>query len=321
MRTRWVRIGSTARRRGASSGRAGTDEWQIRNELTPVLAEVCAEVGFDHRGATLLRYVRNAVFRLTAHPVVVRIALSPIMRERAPKVVAVARWLAAHGMPAVRLLDGFEQPVLVGGHVATFWHDVPELGPPPAGGDLARLLRRLHDLPPPAHPLPAWDPLTTVRAALNAATAEAIPLADRDFLHHRCDDVESLLAGLRYELPLGPIHGDAWLGNLLAGPHGPVLCDFDSAGFGPREWDLTPMAVGRLRLGFAPKVYRDFVAGYGFDVMRWPGFDILRQVRELKRVTGALAILDGNPVARAEFTHRMRSLRTGQRDAKWQPYR
>jgi hypothetical protein len=133
--------------------------------------------------------------------------------------------------------------------------------------------------------------------------------------------VEASLAGLRYDLPAGPIHGDAWLGNLLAGPHGAVLCDFDSTCIGPREWDLTPMAVGRLRLGFAPQVYGDFVAGYGYDVMDWPGFDVLRQVRELKRVTGALPILEGNPVARAEFAHRLRTLRTGRRDARWRPYR
>jgi len=319
MRTGGAQAGPMADGHGAGGHGAGTDERQVRDELMPVLALVCAEVGMDHAGATLLRYIRNAVFRLAAHPVVVRIALAPTVRDRAPKVVAVARWLASHDVPAVRLLDGFEQPVLAGEHVATFWHDVPEVGPPPTGGDLAGLLRRVHELPAPADPLPAWQPMTTVRAALAEATA--IPLADLDFLQHRCDAVEASLAGLSYELPAGPIHGDAWLGNLLAGPDGPVLCDFDSTCTGPREWDLTPMAVGRLRQGFAPQVYADFAAGYGYDIIRWTGFDVLRQVRELKRVTGPLRILDGNAVARAEFAHRLRTLRTDDHEARWLPYR
>ncbi|HEY3262527.1 MAG TPA: aminoglycoside phosphotransferase family protein [Pseudonocardiaceae bacterium] len=306
---------------GPSTGARGpgTDERQIRDELLPVLALVCAKVGLDHRGATLMRYVRNAVFRLAAHPVVVRIAIAPAVRERAQRTVAVARWLASHDVPAVRLLDGFGQPVLAGGHLATFWHDVPEVGPPPTGADLARLLRRLHELPAPADPLPPWQPVASLRAALAESTA--MPLADLDFMLRRCDAVEAALASLSYQLPPGPIHGDAWLGNLLAGPDGPVLCDFDSACIGPREWDLTPMAVGRLRRSVPPKVYRAFIAGYGVDVMRWPGFDVLREVRELKRVAGALPILDSNPAANAEFTHRLRTLRAGDHEARWRPYR
>jgi len=297
---------------------AGTDERQVREELVPVLAAVCAGAGLDHRGATLLRYIRNAVFQLAAHPVVVRIALAPVVRERAGKVVAVARWLAEHRMPAVRLLDGVEQPLAVGEHVATFWQYVPPAGAAPTGSDLAVLLSRLHQLPPPAESLPVWDPLATVHAAVDGSGS--ISAADRDFLHRSCHAVAARLAGLNYQLPVGPIHGDAWLGNLLPARDGPVLCDFDSACTGPREWDLTPMAVGQLRLGFPPQEYRDFVAGYGFDVMTWPGFEVLRQVRELKRVTGALPILDGNPRARAEFKHRLRSLRTGEHRARWRPY-
>lgn len=298
--------------------RAGTDERQVREELLPALAAVCAAAGLDYRGATLLRYVRNAVFQLARHPVVVRIALAPLVRARVAKTVAVARWLAANGMPAVRLLDGVEQPLVAAGHIATFWRYEPSVGAGPTGADLARLLRRFHALAPPDEPLPQWDPLVTVRAAVEHAAG--IADADRDFLHRSCQAVQERLVGLPYVLPPGPIHGDAWLGNVLPAREGPLLCDFDSAGVGPREWDLTPMAVGRLRLGVPAGAYREFVAAYGFDVMHWPGFEPLRQVRELKRVTGALPILDGNPQVRAEFTHRLRTLRTGERGARWRPY-
>lgn len=298
---------------------AGTDERHIRDALVPVLAEVCAKVGLDHRGATLLRYVGNAVFRLQAHPVIVRIVLAPSLRHRVPKVVAVANWLAESGVPAVRLLDGVEQPVRAGDHLATLWDEVPATGPVPTGRDLAGLLRRFHELGPPAFELPRWEPLAIVLGRLR--DAQDIDPADRAFLEQRCAQAQAALAALRYELPAGPVHGDAYLGNLIPGPNGPVLCDFDSTCLGPREWDLTPMAVGQLRLGHPPEQYREFAEHYGFDVASWPGFPVLREVRELKMVAGALPVLAGNPLVKAEFTRRLRSLRDGVDEAGWVPYR
>lgn len=298
--------------------RAGTDERHIRETLTPVLAAVCGQAGFDCSDATLIRYIGNAVFRLRRSPVVVRIVLAPALRHRVPKVVAVARWLAAHDLPAVRLVDGIEQPVEVDGHVATFWREVPAVGPPPTGTDLARLLKRLHALPQPWFELPEWGPLAIVRGRL--ADADGIDDEVREFLVRQCETVEQALESLEYVLPPGPIHGDAWLGNLIPGPDGPVLCDFDSACRGPREWDLTPMGVGQVRLGHPPQRYLDFAATYGFDVMSWSGFAVLRQVRELKMVAGALPVLGGNPLARAEFVRRLRALRDEEPDARWEPY-
>ena len=298
---------------------AGTDERHIRDTLIPVLAEVCARAGLDHEGATLLRYVGNAVFRLKSHPVVVRIVLAPSLRHRVPKVVAVAGWLADGGVPAVRLLDGVVQPLHAGDHLATLWHEVPVTTAQPGGGDLARLLLQFHRLAPPDFDLPGWDPLGIVRGRLN--DAEDLEAGDRDFLRRRCDEVELALASLVYLLPPGPVHGDAHLGNLIPGPDGPILCDFDSTCFGPREWDLTPMAVGRLRLGHPPEHYRSFVETYGFDVTSWPGFTVLRQVRELKMVAGALPVLGGNRVVKAEFTRRIQSLRDGGEAGHWSPYR
>jgi len=298
---------------------AGTDKRHIRETLVPVLAEVCAQAGFDHEGATLLRYVGNAVFRLRADPVIIRIVLAPSLRHRVGKVVAVARWLAKDDVPAVRLLDGFEQPLRVGEHLATLWQNVPATGPPPTGVDLARLLRRFHELTPPSFELPSWEPMTVVRGRLR--DAQGIDLADRAFLERRCGEIEVALHSLEYHLPPGPVHGDAYLGNLIPGPDGPVLCDFDSTCVGPREWDLTPLAVGQLRLGHPPEQYRSFAEQYGFDVTAWPGFSVLRQVRELKMVSGALPVLGGNPMVKAEFMRRIRSLRDGVDAAGWAPYR
>jgi len=296
-----------------------TDGRFTREELLRALAQVCARAGLDPTGARLLRFTNNAVFRLATRPVVVRIVGSRTLRHRVDKVVAVASWLAEHDVPAVRLLPGVEQPVWVGEHVATLWQAVSVVDRRLTGGDLARLLRRLHALPAPPFPLPTWDPLDDVRRRL--ADAEELDPDDQEFLQNRCAELEAELAGLCPSLPWGPVHGDAHLGNLIPSPSGPVLCDFDSTCVGPREWDLIPVAVGRLRMGQPADWYRELAREYGFDVIRWPGFGVLRQIREIKLVTSALPIVRSNPAVRPELQRRLRSFRAGDSSARWSPFR
>ncbi|MCP2260570.1 Phosphotransferase enzyme family protein [Streptoalloteichus tenebrarius] len=309
------RAGRSVRRgrRGARRARFG------RAELAAVLARVCAVAGLDPEDATLLRVTNNAVFRLARQPVVVRVVASRALRHRVAKVVRVAEWLAQHDVPAVRLWGGVPQPVRVGPHRATLWHAVPEVGDRPTGVDLARLLRRLHALPPPPFPLPHWEPLDDVRRRLADAEEELDP-DDRAFLEQRCAEVAAELAGLEWVFPRGPVHGDAHLGNLIPGPDGPVLCDFDSTCHGPREWDLTPVAVGQLRFRRS-SAHEELAAAYGFDVMRWSGFPVLRAVRELKLVTSVLPVLRSNPGVAAELRLRLRSFRSGDTSVRWTPYR
>jgi len=288
-----------------------------RPKLALALAEICAAAGLDPRGARLVRFVNNGVFQLREHPVMVRIVLAPSFSYRAVNVVEAARLLAEHDVPAVRLLPGVPQPIRVGGHLATLWQEVPAAGPPPDGADLGGLLRQVHSLPVPST-LPEWRPMEDVRRRL--ADAEELDAADRAFLEQRCDDVEDRLGRLEFALPRSVVHGDAHLGNLIPGPDGPVLCDLDSLCVGPPEWDLTPMAVGMLRLGAPPERYRALAEVYGFDVTAWPGFQVLRDLRELKITVSVLPILRSNPGVREQLRSRLRSMREGDAAAQWQPY-
>ena len=68
----------------------------------------------------------NAVYRLTA-PVIVRISRIGGDVDHARRTVAVARWLESIIYPAVRVLD-VDQPVVVDGHVVTFWEAVSDDG-------------------------------------------------------------------------------------------------------------------------------------------------------------------------------------------------
>jgi aminoglycoside phosphotransferase (APT) family kinase protein len=289
-----------------------------RPKLAIALAEICSAVGLDPRGARLIRFVNNGVFLLREAPVVVRIVLSPSFSYRAVNVVEAARWLDEHGVPAVRLLPGVEQPVRVGEHMATLWEAVPEIGPPLSGHDLGEVLRQVHSLPEPPS-LPCWNPVEELRRRL--CDAEELDPDDRYFLEERCEDVERRLSELRFALPTSVVHGDAHIGNLISGPDGPVLCDLDSLCAGPPEWDLTPVAVGWMRMGHSAQRHRQLAESYGFDVTRWSGFEVLRDLRELKITAGVLPILRSNPRIRDELHRRLRSMRNGDVTAQWAPYR
>lgn len=290
-----------------------------RDRLADVLACVCARAGLDPRGARLLKFTNNAVFQLAADPVVVRIVGSRALRHRVSKVVGFANWLAAYEVPAIRLCQGIEQPMTVGEHLATLWQTERGIGRKPNGRDLARLLRQLHELPFPPFGLPEWAPLDDVRSRIG--DAEELTTGDRRFLESRCDELQSALDELRFELDLRVLHGDAHLGNLIRGRHGPVLCDFDSSCVGPPEWDLITVPVGVHRFGHPRSRQRHLVAGYGFDVTRSACYEVLRDVRELKLTTSVLPIVRSNPEVRDELFRRLRDLRRGDRDARWANFR
>ncbi|MFI5611227.1 phosphotransferase family protein [Amycolatopsis sp. NPDC051903] len=282
-----------------------------------VLTETCALLGLDPTAARLLRFTNNAVYALASAPVVVRIVGSTRLRHRVDTVVRVARHFAHHDVPAIRLLEGVDQPLAVGPHLVTVWHEVPSAGPPAGPADLAGLLRRVHALPPPEG-LVEWEPFDAVRARVS--DAEELADGDREFLLERCAEVEAQLATLEFPLAKGFVHGDAYPGNVISGRDGPVLCDFDSSCVGPPEWDLTPLAVGRERFGDRPSRYLRFSRAYGFDVTAWPGFAVLRAVRELKLTTSVLPILRSHPRVRPELHRRLDDLRHGRTNVTWTRY-
>jgi aminoglycoside phosphotransferase (APT) family kinase protein len=289
------------------------------------LHEMCVRAGLDDTGATIVKRTVNAVYRLPRAGAIVRICGSAAMIHRVGKVIRVARWLAEHHAPAVRLMPAVPTPISAAGFVATIWVDVtpaggPPGGPPPTTTDLAAALRVLHTMSPPETPLPPWDPLDDVRRRL--MDAEGLVASDRRFLERLTDRVAADLHTVRYELPPAVIHGDAHLGNLIRATDGPVLmCDFDATCLGPAEWDLIPVAVGRLRFGHAPGAHLGLARAYGFDVTTWDGFAVLRAVRELKLVTSVVPVLASSATVAAQFRVRLDSLRTGDTDGRWSPYR
>lgn len=291
--------------------------------IETVTRAVAHAVGLDATGWRLVKFTNNAVVRLPASKAVVRIAGSDAVGRRVPVVLAAAEVYAAAGVPAVRLHPRAPAAVHVLGHVATVWVDGrDERAASPDAAALAAALRRVHAIDGVPPQIPRWDPVASIRrriAAADGAGEEALA-----FLAAQCDAVAPLVAALADVpplLPAGLLHGDAFVGNLVPSRPVPLLCDFDATAVGPREWDLTPVAVGAARMDYADGGgYAAFCAAYGVDVTQWAGFATLRRVRELQLVTSVLPALTANPALRPQWEHRLRTLREGETSVRWAPY-
>ncbi|GAA4236340.1 hypothetical protein FHR32_000692 [Streptosporangium album] len=293
-------------------------EGSVLTRAVVALSHACREVGLDSSGAVLLRDFANIVYHLPAQGVVVRLtqATTPGRFDRLTTSIRVTRWLAEQGFPTVRPLN-VGQPVVAEGFLATFWRHEEHIGPPPDPAQLGPLLRRLHDLPPVPFELPTHDPFGAVRRAIPAGLA--LDEGDRRWLLERCDALaEAYYEHVEFTLPYGLTHGDAHRGNMIRTRGGFLLCDWDGVCAGPREIDLVPTLQG-ARFGLTERQRSNFSEAYGYDVTRWEGYPVLRDMRELQTLTAVLRNAHRDLGAREELRNRLDSLRAGD-DRLWHPF-
>jgi len=285
------------------------------------LTIACAAAGLDAGGAELLRLGENAIYRLRGVPLVARIARTTDYLPDVETEVAVARWLESAAFPAVRLAGPADQPVVADDRVVTFWELVAERTEFGTVGELAVLLRRLHALEPPSSlVLPGLRPFARVDARIGKAE---LAEDDREFLRVRLADLTVEYGRLEFALPAGPVHGDANIGNIIRRQADgvAVLIDLDGFASGPREWDLVLTAMYFERFGWhTAQEYGEFVSGYGFDVMTWPGYRVLRDVRELLMVAWLAQNTRESAEIAGEVAKRIADLRAGDGRREWSPF-
>jgi aminoglycoside phosphotransferase (APT) family kinase protein len=290
------------------------------NDCQDILHRACAIAGLDAQDARLLRLGSNAVYRLKA-PVIVRVSRPRADLGHVRKTVAVARWLESVGYPAVRAID-VDQPVIVDGHVVTFWEAVSDDGDEYANtAEIAQVLAKLHKLVPPEDlALPRLEPFAN--AAQRIQNNTWLTPEDRSFLTATLAEMQEAYRHLDFVLPEGVIHGDASVGNVLRDRHGhPVVIDLDGFAIGPREWDLALTAIYSDSFGWHTREeYQEFARVYGFDIMAWPGYPVMRSVREFLMVTWVIQKAAENEQAAAEARKRISALRTGASRKDWHPY-
>ncbi|MFG2822306.1 phosphotransferase enzyme family protein [Kitasatospora sp. NPDC048365] len=273
--------------------------------LRAVLLRACAAASLPAAGAAVIRIGENALWRLPGR-VVARIGRPG--QTAAAREPAVARWLDDCGVPAVRPLVAVPGPVEVDGRPVTFWHELP---PHRAGtaAELAPLLRRLHGLPTPDLALGRLDPFVRLAARIDGAAT--LGAEQRRRLHGRLAELEAAWAGLPAGRPTAVLHGDAWGGNLAVTATTAYLLDFERTSTGPPEWDLASTAVAHGTFGtVTDREYAAFCAAYGADVTDWPGYPVLRDVRELRVTCYALQLAAADPARhRAQAHYRLACLR------------
>jgi aminoglycoside phosphotransferase (APT) family kinase protein len=283
------------------------------------LRKACAAIGHPDADVRLLRLGENAIYRISGTPIVVRIARSLDALDDVRKEVRVARWLEAEDVPAARLADESEdEPLVVDGHPITFWRFIAATDPDPELADLGGLLRHLHALEPPEWlRLPSFSPFVRVAERLDRAPAAA-NADDVDFLRELFSDLQVAYQQLVFVFLPSPVHGDAHLANLMRDESGQVvMLDFEAFAYGHREWDLT--VTGARRDGFGwldASQYRQFTDAYGYDILSWPGFPVLRSIRELTMTTWLMQLTNDQRAA-DEFRRRVSDMREGKFPRRW----
>ncbi|WP_241778372.1 phosphotransferase enzyme family protein [Streptomyces sp. CNQ431] len=224
-----------------------------------------------------LRLAENEVWRLPGLGVA-RVARAG-QEDAAAREVRVARWLADHEIPAVRPLP-VDQPVTTGdGRPVTVWEELPK-HQQGSLAEVAKLVRRLHQLPaPPAElGLRPLDPFVRVEERIDAATT--LPAEDRRWLRDHHAAVQAAWAELPEGMPHRTIHGDAWPGNLVATARGPLVMDLERFALGPPEWDLLSVAIRTTTTGVSTEAeYAEYAAAYGWDVREWEGYETIARPR------------------------------------------
>lgn len=289
------------------------------DEYRTVLVDACGQAGIDPDAAEPIRLGENVLFRLPGG-IVVRIARAGQLAA-ATKEVLIARWLAQQGVPAVHALENVPQPIETRGRAVTFWEELPahRHGTP---AEVAEAIRRLHDLPVPTDvPLGTLDPF--VRLTDRVDSAITLPGEDRAWLRRHLENLKARYAELPAGRPPCVVHGDAWVGNIVSTQDGQVvLLDLERCSIGPPEWDLVSTAIKLTSFGWiAAEDYQDFCQRYGHDVTAWAGFELLRDIRELRMTSYVAQRAAEHPEAKAEAQLRVDCLRghAGSRPWGWTP--
>ncbi|MEU0689831.1 phosphotransferase [Streptomyces uncialis] len=286
-------------------------------ELATVVDQACAHAGLDSTGARLLRGHTNAVVLLATAPVVLKAARKGSDPAAVARTTALVRWLTRSQFPTVALHPGIRQPFLADGHPVTYWTYLPQTGTGPVtAADLAAPLRALHRLPGPPVTLRRLDNLTAIHRSL-AATDTLTP-AEHAFLTDRAHTLEHRLHAVEYVLPAGTVQGDPQHGNALKDGHGrTVLCDWDTAAHGHPEWDLVTVEIHCRRFGHGRRHWDGFAAVYGLDITAWPGYPVLRDIRELRMITTNARKTTHTPGTLTEVRRRIKGLRNPDDHTVW----
>ncbi|WP_330234317.1 phosphotransferase family protein [Nocardia sp. NBC_00508] len=250
---------------------------------------------------------------------VVRLAPdTDLRRARASTSVAITRWLNERDGEPIGLCPlPCEQPVITAGAVATFWPYCPTRTPA-TSTDIAIVLRWLHRLPRPPLPVPEYRPLHRLHEALALDASRALPVLnvdDRVWIATRAEELVNAYHAAEFPLGYGLIHADAHSENAVQTDRGFVLIDWDQCCIGPRELDLVSGLPDHFHEPENGR--RRFLDAYGYDLLAWSKWHLLRDIAELHSVGAYIRLAPDKPAAAEQLRVRILSLRSGDRKVRW----
>lgn len=278
----------------------------------PLLTAACEMLELNPAGATVLRHHSNAVYLLATAPVVVKISRPDTTHTRT--TVELVHWLEPHGVPSITLATAADQPINIAGCDITAWTYLPQTRAITAG-EIAEPLATLHRTPPPPGTR-RLDPFTSINRSIAQSTC--LTTDEKTILRERSDDLAQAWASLELDAHTALLHGDPQHRNTLwdESANTAVLCDWESAVTGPVEWDLVTIEIHCRRFGHPTTEYDDFCERYGRDVREWNGYEITRDVRELRMIaTNARKSAPGT--APADEVHRRITHLDNGPDLRW----
>ncbi len=278
------------------------------------IRDACRTLGLSAHGLTPLRRHATSVYLLPQDGIVARV--SPWnQREAVARSVALTRWLADQGLAVTETIN-VPQPIECPPHTITLWTHYPQPdGPPPSPEHLGRLLRQLHNLPPPPVKLSPYQPLATLQETVDRSTA--LSSSDRSWLQEAVAAALDTYSHLEFPLGEGLVHGDAYPGNTLWNGGSALLGDWDEAAFGPRELDLANTFQG-VRFGRTQQELTAFAHAYGYDPAQWSGLPVLTRMRDLHALGSFIRRADkGDGAAVEQLAFRLSTLRSDDHEATW----
>ncbi|MBF6331316.1 phosphotransferase family protein [Nocardia transvalensis] len=284
------------------------------SEMRTVVRAACLLAGIDADDSEPVRLGARPVYRLPGG-VVARVH-RPGQGAQAQRTVASARWLRWSGVDAVQPLSGVRQPLQVHDRAVTFWRELPPHRPA-APAQTAAALAHVHSLPlPPELDLGLVEPFAPLEHRIRAVTT--LGEDDRRWLREHLGELRDRWTALPAGRPWCVIHGDATTGAVVATTDGRVVVRrLDRLMIGPPEWDLVPTALELMSLGWTTAHhYAEFCHAYGYDVVRWAGYFLLRDIRELH-----LTLRAARPGHRSQALHRLSCLRGDEGPRPWPGWR
>ncbi|MEW2143275.1 aminoglycoside phosphotransferase family protein [Micromonospora vinacea] len=272
----------------------------------------------------VLRNGHTTVLLNRARRLLVRLYPAGTPVEGISQELTVCWYLDRHGLrvPQPAEIDA-GQPILLGdGRWCTIWRLLD--GRADAVPDYYRLgvrLRLLHAVPLPDESWP-WSPVPRIAAwieGIHAHDPSWLPAGAVPWLRRRMAAAEDRISRLEPDTDQVFCHGDPHPGNLLRTADGDLLVDYEYAGVGPREWDLSEIRCHARRFGLTAADRQAFLAGYGAGsfIASPRTAETLVEVRELMLTTWAIYRTLSARADPAEALLRLESLRMPGRRSRW----